>query len=242
MKNNCIGTNEKELERTKNLYSLLCSDLSVCLFQLEDVFPGITPDDLLDFIRGFDPEKWLQKRFAEAKQDEHPGLNVLKMIQAGIIPLPYEITESINDHAKIRELISQIKGTQFHFPLARLFDKKEKAFQLNQEFEQAAFNHYSTFAETPEQQTIVENINQIATSLNTLAGFGIFNFGTNGVLMLGKLGEFFDVEKSSNKPLKASRRLFWRPILRRFNSQRFKNPLPFETLFDQSAFSPKEKV
>lgn len=201
--------------------------------QLEDVIPGIGPNDVLEFAQTPDPVNWLEARFADAKKDEFPGLDTLKMIEREIIRLPYEISESLNDHAKIKALIDQIKETRFYFPLLNLWDEKEKVFTLNQRFEDEAFEHFSAFAETKEQIELVNIVNDLASALNKLAGFGLLNFRTSGLHKLGFMSDFFDVDKGSETPLKTSRRLFWRPALGRFRSRGYKEALPFSRLFTQ---------
>lgn len=240
MEKELIAVDAAKLKETLSLYDRLCTDITSALSMLEDVIPGFGVKDLFELLNARNSEQWLIVRYSEFKQAEHPGLDTMKMIQTGIIPLPFQMEETLSDLAEIKDVLSQVKATGFVFPLKKLFFENEKCFSVYgdnegfvKELEDEAKEFYSTFAETKEQVEALQAVKQIAVGLNKLSDMGIFNWERAGVMPLGRIGEFFEVDRKNDYKLIVARRLFIKPTLKRFRTgNSLKQPAPLSRLFE----------
>ena len=239
MEKELIAVDAAKLKETLGLYDRLCTDASLIMSALEDVIPGFGVKDLFELLNTGNPEQWLIVRYAAYKQEEHPGLDTMKMIETGIIPLPFQVEETINDLSEIKDVLSQIKAAGFVFPLKKLYFEAEKCFSVFDgegfvsELEDKAKEFYSTFAETKEQVEALQAVKQIAVGLNKLSAMGIFNWERAGVMPLGRIGEFFEVDRKNDYKLIVARRLFIKPTLKRFRTgNTLKQPAPLSRLFE----------
>ncbi len=210
---------EKKFNLIKQHYDNLCADLTMCFHQLSGLFPEFTVHELFKFIKTPRPEKWLLDAYAETKETEYPGMDVRVMISAGILKLPTDYSESLQDYDRINHTLRLIKETYFFYPISELFQQTETEsyFAITEEFRQTLQTTITPTTKSISQNDALEALESIQSGLNALHEMKVINFATHGLAFLGTIGQFFILDKQNkNSPVDIDRNVFIKTKLRRF--------------------------
>lgn len=207
---------KKKFEKIRSLYDLLASDVAVCNEQLKELFPGFTLMDLSEFLNSKNPKEWLIKKYAEVMKDNFPQMNVYQLISQGLLNLPAEFDFSIEDIEKrINPLITQISETAFFYPVINLLDP-DKGINLDGDFTDKLTDFLSVYCETPEQERVVEILEDVQSGLNKLAEQNVFNL-KHGPSELSILGDIFEIDgENGTHKLKLWNHVFYHRRFKQF--------------------------
>ncbi len=211
--------NEKQFSQVREYYDDLCADLTMCYHQLCGLFPEFSINEFFEYIKTPNPERWILNSYAKTKEPEYPDMNVPAMISAGLLKLPTDYTESLQDYDKINRTLRLIKDIGFFFPLSELFQQTEteKYFGLTEKFREALETTLTPITKSMAQNEALEALECIQCGLNTLHEMKVINFATHGLSFLGTIGQFYVLDKHNKDcPVDIDRNVFIKTKLRRF--------------------------
>lgn len=209
----------KRFNTIRSFYDDLAADLSLLYNQLTGLFTDFSIPELFEFIKAQNPERWLLKKYAELKADDYPEMDVAVMIGSGLLKLPTDYSESLNDLDRVLITLNMISEARFFYPIAELYqdDDGEMFFGVTDHFRQSLEKTITPTTKSQAQNEAVEALESIQTGLNALNNMKVLNFSKNGVSFLGMIGDFFRLDKhNSQQPVDIDPHVFIKTKLRRF--------------------------
>lgn len=279
--------NAKKEAEIRSFYQQLCMDADSILFDLSEYLEidRITdPSIFFDFMNSTDPREFLYSVWIQSKGITTPaGFSLPKVIELDLIDVPRERFDLLISERN--ELLKTIQAKQselkFNFSLSHFFEIKNGFGQFIfpglyddgftcEAFEQALFNHVRVFTQTPEENKVVELLNNFVHSLNDMIEFGLMpnSKGTWRTKLDDKLLEYLTFAPGTERPLSIDPRITYQLSIRRglgdtakafpepkrnkrlgtvsdilkFNSGEDQAPINWENDFDEENFDEEIEV
>jgi hypothetical protein len=147
--------------------------------------------ELFEFVNSEFPEKWIIRKYIQENQISFPKQDIERIIELRLVKVQ-EAPELLNLRQRILKQLEVVKKTGFYYPVANLYNRETRKFELNDHFFQAAEVRFCRVTQSPEQNEIVIIFNELCEALNKLHRKNILR-GKNGLTELSLLDSFFDV-------------------------------------------------